>query len=101
MVAHLTFAEQHDDRASLPIANGVQLGIQSAFCSPDTTGNIPFLSRLAAVRCAFSGHAKSAKTESGSTLCNKNPTVLFPQGSLAEMRNILSECRNAGDQEAD
>ena len=51
MVAHLAFAEQHDDRPSLIIANGVQFGIQSAFGSPDT--NIPFLSRLAAVRCAF------------------------------------------------
>lgn len=53
VVAHLTFAEQHDDRASLTIADGVQFGVQSAFGPPDTTGNIPFLSKLAAVRCAF------------------------------------------------
>lgn len=50
MVAHLAFAEQHDDRAALAIANGVSFGIQSAFGSPDTAGNIPFLSKLAAVR---------------------------------------------------
>jgi hypothetical protein len=30
----------------------VQLGVQTAFGPPETTGNIPFLSRLAAVRCA-------------------------------------------------
>ncbi len=53
VVAHLAFAEQYDDGAPLIIANGVQFGIQSAFGSPDTTGNIPFLGRLAAVRCAF------------------------------------------------
>ena len=53
MIAHLTFGKQHDDRAPLTIADGVQFGVQPAFGSPDTTGNIPFFSRLDAVRCAF------------------------------------------------
>jgi hypothetical protein len=53
MVAHLAFAEQHDNRASLAIADSVQFGIQSTFGSPDTTGNIPLFNKLAAVRCAF------------------------------------------------
>src|SRR5690606_19600424 len=47
MVAHLAFAEQHDDRASLAIADSVQLGVQHAFGSPDTAGNIPLFTRLA------------------------------------------------------
>jgi hypothetical protein len=53
MVAHLAFTEQHDDWAALIIADRMQLGVQSTFGSPDTTGNIPFFSRLAAVRCAL------------------------------------------------
>lgn len=50
---HLPLAEQQDDRAALAIADSVQLGVQPAFGPPDTTGNIPFLSRRAAVRRAF------------------------------------------------
>lgn len=53
VIAHLPFAEHHDDRTAFTVTDGMQLGVQSAFNSPDTTGNIPFLSRLAAVRCAF------------------------------------------------
>ena len=41
---------QHDDEAAMTIANGVKLGVQSAFCPADTTRNSPFSSRLAAVR---------------------------------------------------
>lgn len=57
MVSHLAFTEQHDDRASFAIADSVQFRVQPAFGSPDTTGNIPLLSRLVAVRCAFKGVA--------------------------------------------
>ncbi len=53
MVAHLAFAKQQDDRFSGFVADGVELGVQAAFRAPDTTGNIPFLRRLAAVRWAF------------------------------------------------
>ena len=53
MVAHLTFGEQEKYRAALSVADGVQLGVQAALGAPDTAGNIPFLSRLAAVRCAL------------------------------------------------
>ena len=49
-VAHLAFRQHHDDRPALAVADGVELGIQAAFRAPDTTGNSPFLSRLAAVR---------------------------------------------------
>src|SRR5690606_41609525 len=55
MVAHLAFAEQHDDRASLAIADSVQLGVQPAFGSPDTTGNIPFFSKIGRASCRESG----------------------------------------------
>ena len=50
VVAHLAFRQEQDDRPSFTVADGVELGVQSAFGSPDTAGNIPFLSRLAAVR---------------------------------------------------
>lgn len=49
----LAFREQHDERAALSVADGVQLGVEAAFDTPDTTGNSPFLSRLAAVRSVF------------------------------------------------
>ena len=39
--------------ARLTVANGMQLGAQATFGAPDAVGNSPFLSRLAAVRCAF------------------------------------------------
>lgn len=50
VVAHLAFRQEQDDRPAVTVADGVELGVQPALGSPDTTGNIPFLSRLAAVR---------------------------------------------------
>ena len=50
VIAHLAFAQEQDDRLALIVANSVELGVQAAFRAPDKTGNIPFLSRLAAVR---------------------------------------------------
>lgn len=38
VVAHLPFAEQHDQRAALAVADGVKLGVQTAFGAPDTSG---------------------------------------------------------------
>lgn len=49
MVAHLTFAQEQDERSPLLVADSMQLRVQSAFGSPDMAGNIPFLRRLAAV----------------------------------------------------
>jgi hypothetical protein len=51
--AHLPLAEQHDQRSTTAIADSMQLGAQAALGAPDASGNSPFLSRLAAVRCAF------------------------------------------------
>jgi hypothetical protein len=42
VVAHLTFGEQHDERAALAISDAVQLGGQAALGTPNTTGNSPF-----------------------------------------------------------
>lgn len=53
VVAHPIFGQQHDQRPPPLVAGSVQLGVQAAFGPPDTTGNIPFLSMLAAVRRAF------------------------------------------------
>ena len=53
VVAHLPFAEQHHQGAALFVADCMKLGVQTAFSAPDTSGNSPFFSRLAAVRCAL------------------------------------------------
>ena len=53
IVADLAFGEQQDQRFAVGVANRVQLGAQAALCPPDTTGNTPFLNKLAAVRWAF------------------------------------------------
>ena len=53
VVAHLAFGQEQDDRPPVAVADGVQLGVQAALGSPDATGSIPFLRRLAAVRWAW------------------------------------------------
>ena len=50
MIAHLTFCQKQNQRLTFATGNGVKLRVQAALCAPDTTGNSPFLSRLAAVR---------------------------------------------------
>ena len=50
VVGYLTGAELEDDGPAQLIAYGVELGVQSAPGASDMVGNIPFLSRLAAVR---------------------------------------------------
>ena len=41
-----------NDRPPLPVADGMELGVQPAFGAPDTSGKSPPFNRLAAVRCA-------------------------------------------------
>jgi len=53
IIAHLSFGQEKNDRLSLAVAPRVQLRVQAAFRATDAAGNIPFLSRLAAVLCAF------------------------------------------------
>ena len=53
VVADLPGSEVQQDRPSGLIADGVQLGVQAAFCSSQTAGKAPFCARLAAVRWAF------------------------------------------------
>jgi hypothetical protein len=45
VVGHLAFAREHDQRPTLAVANGMQLGSQATFGAPDTSGNSPFLAR--------------------------------------------------------
>ena len=52
-VAGLARGEEKQQRSAQPIDDGVQLGVQAAFCSSDAAGKSPLLSRLAAVRWAF------------------------------------------------
>src|SRR3546814_1909002 len=51
--SQLSFAQQHDQRPALAVADCMELRVQTAFGASDTSGNSPFLSRLAAVRCAL------------------------------------------------
>lgn len=54
VVAHFPFREQYQHGTSLPVADGVQLGVQAPFGTPETSGeHPPFFRRLAAVRWAF------------------------------------------------
>jgi len=53
VIAHLAFGQHHDERLAGAVADDMELGVQSAFRAPDTTGKNPFFKRLAAVRCAF------------------------------------------------
>lgn len=53
VIAHLPFAERHDQRAPVIVTDGVKLGVQATLGASDTAGNSPFLSKLAAVRCAL------------------------------------------------
>lgn len=50
VIAHLSFAEKQDEWPTVTVADGMQLGIQATLGAPNTSGNIPFFSRLAAVR---------------------------------------------------
>jgi len=42
MVAHLAFAHAQDQRPSITVTHSVQLGVQPAFSTPDTSGKRPF-----------------------------------------------------------
>ena len=53
VLTHLTCCKEQSNRLAGTVADCVQLRVQSAFCAPDTAGKSPFLSRLAAVRCAL------------------------------------------------
>jgi hypothetical protein len=53
VVAHLAFGEQHNQGPPIAVADGMELRVQPAFSASDTSGNSPFLSRLAAVRWAL------------------------------------------------
>ena len=53
VIAHLPFGQEHGNRPAQTITNSMKFGVQAAFCAPNSTGNIPFLSRLAAVLCAL------------------------------------------------
>ena len=42
MAADLAGSEMEQNRLSGLVANGVQLGVQAAFCTPQTAGKAPF-----------------------------------------------------------
>ncbi len=42
VIAHLPLAEQHHQGTASFVTDGMKLGVQAAFCAPDTSGNSPF-----------------------------------------------------------
>ena len=67
MVTHLSFCEKKENWPAGAIANRLQLGVQPAFRAADETGESPFLSGLAAVRCDLR-YVLSIITRSGGPL---------------------------------
>ena len=53
VVTHLVFGQKLGKRPSIAVTDDMQLRVQATLGAPYTAGNIPFLSRLAAVRCAL------------------------------------------------
>ena len=53
VVVHLTFGKQQNQGQTVLVHDGMEFGVQPALGAADTAGNAPFLSRLAAVRCAL------------------------------------------------
>ena len=49
----LSGCQAHSEGTPFAVTNGVQFGIQAAFCGPDMAGKNPPFSKLDAVRCAF------------------------------------------------
>jgi hypothetical protein len=48
VIAHLAFGQQHEEGLAGGVADDMELGVQAAFRTPDTTGNSAFFRRLAA-----------------------------------------------------
>ena len=53
IVVDLTLGQQQPHGSAVAVADRVDLGVEAASGPPDTARKSPFLSRLAAVRCAF------------------------------------------------
>ena len=53
VVTGLSCRQTHHERTSVFVDNGMEFGVQLAFRTPDMAGNIPFSSRLEAVRWAL------------------------------------------------
>lgn len=53
IIAHLTLCEGKSKRTVFSVTKRMELGIQSTSCASVAPGKSPFLSRLAAVRCAL------------------------------------------------
>ena len=66
MVRCLTFHQAHHDGTSRCVDNRMKFGVQPAFGAPDAAGNIPFLSRLEAARCALRCVASIINVSGGS-----------------------------------
>ena len=53
VVAYLACRELHGQGPAVSVAKGMEFGVQPALCAADAAGKSPFLSKLAAVRCAL------------------------------------------------
>src|SRR3546814_2048974 len=62
--------------------NGMELRVQAAFGASDTSGNSPFLRRLAAVRCAFGWVASIINWSGFPRLAERAAKILLNTPSL-------------------
>jgi len=53
VVAHLSLVQQQDQRAPVPVAHRMELGVQAVFGASDAARTPFFCNRLADVRCAL------------------------------------------------
>lgn len=53
IITHLSCGQKKQHGFTIIIDYSMEFGVQAAFSPADSAGNSPFLSRLAAVRCAF------------------------------------------------
>lgn len=89
MIAHIPFTQAHDDRSTMAITNRMQFGIQATFCAPDTAGNIPFLSKLQAVRWAFKCVASIIKVPGLSAFVTNALNILSKTPNLLHLMKRL------------
>src|SRR3546814_4601712 len=94
IVAHLSFAQQHDQRPALAVADGMELRVQTAFGASDTSGNSPFLSRLAAVRCALRWVASIINWSGFPRLAERAAKILLNTPSLLRSEEHTSELQS-------
>ena len=88
MIAELPFGKQQGDEPALPVAGGVQLGVQATPGAADVAG-LPFCSRLADVRCALRWAAPIISRSGGPSLAARAAKMRANTPSRLQRTNLL------------